>query len=99
MGEYLESKSCYEKALPIYYKRYGKNHIETICLLVHLGSAYRELGQFMKARHCYEQSISAFKRYHNQDDIKIAWSLGWMGTIYNNLGYYKDYEKMKKLCK
>ena len=72
MGDYKKQLECIERALPIFEKQYGQDHIEYAIVLVDLRRAHGNLGEYKKQLECIERALPIYEKQYGQDHIQYA---------------------------
>ena len=85
-GKYKIAKFCYERALIIQGRAYGRDHIKVAETLVSLGDAYRGLGGAKKSKELLERALVILELEYGIDHVAVARTLYILGNAYGDLG-------------
>lgn len=80
-GDYITAISYYQKAVPVYEKVYGKNHLYTADTYFFLGLSYSKSGNYKSAISWLEKSYTIYNSA-NGDKESAANALSYIGSAY-----------------
>jgi tetratricopeptide (TPR) repeat protein len=75
-----------ERALSIYQKNYGRDHICVTPIYNNLALAYGINGDAQKKKELLERTLKIQKQFYGNDHVEIAYTLDNLGAAYNALG-------------
>ncbi|HLA26546.1 MAG TPA: tetratricopeptide repeat protein [Syntrophales bacterium] len=93
-GSYPEAIKIAEKALAIYEKALGPDHLYTAIVLHNMATLYISLGAYDKAEPLYQRSLAIREKALGPDHPDTASSLNNLATFYLNLGAYEKAEPL-----
>ena len=67
-----KAKQVLERALPIYEKQYGCDHINVANILVSLGNVYRVLGDQHNAKEVFERALPIIEKQYGCDPVSYT---------------------------
>ena len=86
-GDYTTAISYYQKAVPVYEKVYGKNHLYTADTYFFLGLSYSKSGNYDSAISWLEKSYTIYNST-NGDKESAANALSYIGSAYFDTSNY-----------
>lgn len=86
LGELVEAKKTFERALAIREARLGANHPDVGWSLTNLGVVLSELGQLADARTMLERGLTVRQARLGADHPDVATNLSSLGTVLGELG-------------
>lgn len=86
-GDYITAISYYQKAVPVYEKVYGKNHLYTADTYFFLGLSYSKSGNYKSAISWLEKSYTIYNSA-NGDKESAANALSYIGSAYFDSSNY-----------
>lgn len=86
-GDYTTAISYYQKAVPVYEKVYGKNHLYTADTYFFLGLSYSKSGNYKSAISWLEKSYTIYNSA-NGDKESAANALSYIGSAYFDSSNY-----------
>ena len=95
MGNLEQAKRFHERALDIYVKQVGPEHVYVAHSYNCLGSVYRNLGDFQQAKDNYARAMAIFLKQREPDHVDVAASYYCLGIVYSDLG---DLQQAKDSC-
>ena len=69
-SRYAEAEPLYQRALAIYEKTRGPNHVDTALELNNLGLLYKEEGRYAAAEPLYQRSLAIYEKTLGSDNPK-----------------------------
>ena len=102
----MEAMSCYERALKIYEREFGADHINSANTINNIGETYRRQGKHVEAMSCYERALKIYEREFGVDHVNSASTLHNIGLVYANMGdwmsaksYFERAASLYRLCR
>ena len=92
LDRYAEAKQLYEKALAIYEKVHGPEHVDVAWTLYYLGWLHDDLGQYAKAVPLYERCLAIREKVLGSQHRNVAACLNRLGRTYAELGQNAEAE-------
>lgn len=89
LGHYDRAARLREKALEIYLKNFGKEHLNVAALLSNLASVYSDLGDYERARNLLEQALASDLKNFGEIHPNVALSQFNLINTYRSLGQYE----------
>ena len=86
-GDYITAISYYQKAVPVYEKVYGKNHLCTSDVYFFLGLSYSKNGNYDAAISWLEKSYTIYN-FANGDKESAASALSYIARAYFDSSNY-----------
>ena len=80
----------YERALRIYKKAFGVNHINTADTIHNLGNTYDSQGKYDEAIAQYERALRIYEKAFGVDHINTANTINNLGITYRHQGKYDE---------
>ena len=94
LGEYNQAKELHEKALMIYKKIFGEDHIKVAACYCNLASVFGSLGKYNQAKELSEKALMIRKKIFGEDHAHVAASYSNLASVYNNLGEYNQAKEL-----
>ena len=69
MGDYKPAKDGYQKALEIYKKHFGEDHISYAKALGNLSGVLGKMGDYKSAKDGYQKALEIDKKHFGEDHI------------------------------
>jgi tetratricopeptide (TPR) repeat protein len=66
MGDYKSAKYCFKKALEIYKKHFGEDHIDYASCLKNLSGVLRAMGDYESAKDGYQKALEIYKKHFGE---------------------------------
>lgn len=82
IANYIKAKILLQKALKVYNKQYGKDHIKTAWVLARLGTVYRNMENYSKAKELLEHALKIHKDKHGEECTETASISTYLGSVY-----------------
>lgn len=96
-GEYDKALEQYEKAIDIYRRMFGTNHLLTAKTYNNISGVYRSQGNYKKALEFLMKAINIYRQEFGTDNPSLATTYNNIGLVYYDLGdYVKALEYYKK---
>ena len=80
LGDFQQAKDNYARALDIYVKHFGPDHVYVATSYDNLGAVYRNLGDFQQAEDSHARALNIRLKQLGPEHVDVA-------TFYNNPGY------------
>lgn len=93
LGKYLQGLTAIQKALSIYKKELGEQHISTAKTFLQLGILYEKTAKYDSALYYQQKALTLFKNLVPENDLYIAQVFQAIGTTYYA---QKNYEKAEE---
>jgi tetratricopeptide (TPR) repeat protein len=81
MGDYKSAKDGYQKALEIFKKHYGEDHINYAYTLGNLSGVLEAMGDYKSAKDGYQKALEICKKHFGEDHIEYASCLGNLSGV------------------
>jgi len=85
LGEYELAKPCYEKALVIRERIFGRNHQDVAGVLNNLANLYRAQGQYEQALSLHQEALKIREQVLGKQHPDTARSIWWLATYYERI--------------
>ena len=95
--EYNKQLEYIRRAVPIYQKHYGQDHIEFARTLVELGKAHGNFGKYQKQIECLEGASPIFNQHYGPEHPRTAGLLKDIGIAYQQLNKVNNVVKYVKI--
>lgn len=89
-SQWQRAKGLFEKSLPIYQQKLGKQNIETVSILAMLGRTYSNTGDYRLAHHFQEKALSSRRDMYGDLHPSVASSLFGNAIVHYILKEYED---------
>ncbi len=89
-GDYSTALSYYKKAIPVYEKVYGKNHIYTADVYSLAGASYSYLRDFDNSIINYKKALSIYEIATETDSIDVATACSNIGLAYYEISDFDN---------
>ena len=86
LGDSTKHRDAFERALPIYERKHGKDSVNVAGVLTYLGIAYTSLGDHAKARDMLERALAINERAYGREHPEVAITLANLGDTYYYTG-------------
>ena len=86
LDDVYQARECYEEALEIYQQLEGKEHPETMRVLIQLGSLLYSLTDVRGAQRCYEEALAICRETLGEMHLHTAYALAHLGRLYASRG-------------
>jgi tetratricopeptide (TPR) repeat protein len=93
-AQYAETQPLYERALSIYEKVLGQDHLDVALSLNNLAYLYNRQGSYAKAEPLYERALSIREKALGPEHPDIGISLNNLANLYHDQGKYADAEQL-----
>ena len=84
LGKYTEAMSWYERALKIFEREFGVDHINSANTIMGVGCVYDSQGKYAEAISWYERSLKISEREFGVDHVNSASTLYNIGLVYKD---------------
>lgn len=85
-AKYHKARECFERALEIGEKVYGKDHPNVAIAVNNLGLVLRDLGEPKKAKECIERALEIYMSVYDKDHPNLAVVLSNLVRVLQDLG-------------
>lgn len=92
-GNYLQGLISVQKALSVYKKEFGEQHIQTAKAILQLGILYEKTGKYDSALYYQQKALTLLKSLLPENNLYIAQTLQAIGSTYYAK---KDYNKAQE---
>ena len=93
LGDLEQAKQYYERALTIYLKKLGPDHLDVAMCHNNLGIVHQHLGDLEQAKQYYERALTIRLKKLGPDHLDVATCHNNLGTVHQDLG---DLEQAKQ---
>jgi len=90
IGNYMQAKTCFEKAWDLIEKHYGKDHPQTGSTITDLANVYGSLGDYNKQKDLLLRALDIKEKYFGKDHQYTGKVLVNLGIAYGSLGDYEN---------
>ncbi|KAL4935205.1 hypothetical protein BDV06DRAFT_133555 [Aspergillus oleicola] len=90
----VAAEEMYQRALAVYKKALGHDHISTLDIVNNLGTLYSDQGKLKEAKEMYQQALAGYKKTRGPDFISTLSTISNLGTLYKNQGKLREAGEM-----
>ena len=94
-GRYADAIPLAQRALAIYEKALGPNHLDVATSLITLASFYEKQGRYADAEPLYQRAAAIREKEFGPDDPVVASLLNTLAAIYANQKRYTEAEPLQ----
>ncbi|CAH3110504.1 unnamed protein product [Pocillopora meandrina] len=86
LGDLQQAKECLDRALTIYLKKLGPEHVDVAVCYNNLGTLHRALGDLQQAKECHDRALAMRLKRLGPEHVNVASSYNNLGTLHHDLG-------------
>ena len=90
LGDLEQAKQYFERALTIYLKKLGPDHLDVAMCHNNLGTVHRVLGDLEQAKQYHERALAIYLKKLDPDHLNVAMCHNNLGNVYSFLGDLKQ---------
>ncbi|MEM9462744.1 MAG: serine/threonine-protein kinase [Myxococcota bacterium] len=89
-GDYQSARHHYQRALEIWEKTHGSDHLHTANILGNLGNVLSRQGDYQSAKHHYQRALAIREKVLGPDHPRVATTLNNLGTVFSMQGDHEN---------
>ncbi|XP_022778094.1 nephrocystin-3-like, partial [Stylophora pistillata] len=86
LGDLKQAKGCLERALDVWLKKLGPDHVDVAACHDNLGGVYQQLGDLKGAKDCHDRALDIRMKKLGPEHVDVAMSYCNLGLLHWQLG-------------
>ena len=93
LGDLQQAKECHDRAITIFLKKLGPEHIDVANAYDNLGTVHHDLGDLPQAKECHDRALTIRLKKLGPEHVDVANAYDNLGTVHHDL---RDLPKAKE---